>query len=317
MKIVVLDGFALNPGDLSWSSLENIGETIIYDRTRKEDIIKRVGDAEIIFTNKTLLLRDTLEQLPKVKYIGVLATGYNVVDIQAAKELGITVTNIPDYGTKMVAQYVFSLLLEICNHVGKHNEEVKKGEWFKSKDFCFWKYPLVELTEKKIGIIGMGRIGQEVTKIAQAFGMKVLAYSTRPNKANASETLEYVDLDSLFARADIISLHCPLTEVTKGLINKISVEKMKDGVMIINTARGPLIVEDDLAEALKTGKVAAAAVDVLSTEPPKEDNPLIHTPNCIVTPHIAWASKEARERLMSIAVNNLINFLQGHPVNVI
>ena len=260
---------------------------------------------------------NTLKNLPKLQYIGVLATGYNVVDVKAAKDLGIVVTNIPTYGTTAVAQFVFALLLEICHHVGEHSEAVRKGAWSNCQDFCFWNYPLIELAGKKMGIIGMGRIGQATAKIAQALGMYVLANDSYKNEAFVSDTFQYVELDQLYAEADVISLHCPLFDSTMGMINKESIHKMKDGVIIINTSRGPLIVEQDLADALNSGKVAGAAVDVVSTEPAKMDNPLISAKNCLITPHIAWAPKESRERLMDIAVDNLNKFLQKTPTNVV
>jgi glycerate dehydrogenase len=317
MKIIVLDGYTLNPGDLTWDALRNMGELVVYDRTSANEIVERIGSAEIVFTNKTPLSRETLEKVPSVKYIGVLATGYNVVDTRAAKELGIVVTNIPTYGTMAVAQFVFALLLEICHHVWSHNEEVKRGVWTNCPDFCFWNYPLIELAGKTIGIIGFGRIGQAVAKIAQGFGMKVLAYDAYQNKALEDGNVKYVELDELLANSNVISLHCPLFENTKGMINKNTIAKMKDGVMIINTSRGPLVQEDDLAEALNSGKVSGAAVDVVSTEPIKMNNPLLAAKNCIITPHIAWAPQESRARLMAIAVENLKAFLAGNLVNVV
>ncbi|SET16805.1 glycerate dehydrogenase [Natronincola peptidivorans] len=322
MKIVVLDGYTLNPGDLSWEELEKFGDLTVYDRTSydlggQDLVVKRVGDAEIVFTNKTPLTKEAMDQMPNLKYIGVLATGYNVVDVAAAKEKGIAVTNIPTYGTTAVSQMTFALLLEMCHHVGHHSEEVKKGAWTNNPDWCFWNYPLIELAEKTIGIIGFGRIGQEVGKIAQAFGMKVLAYDSYPNKRLESSTLKYADLEELLAESDVISLHCPLFESTQGIINKNTIEQMKDDVMIINTSRGPLIVEEDLAEALNNGKIAGAAVDVVSSEPIKGDNPLLKAKNCIITPHISWAPKESRGRLMEIAVENLKRFLESNPVNVV
>ena len=317
MKIVVLDGYTLNPGDLTWERLEKLGELTVYDRTAEDEILQRIGDAEIIYTNKTPLTRDTFEKAPQIKYVGVLATGYNVVDVEAAKEKGIPVTNIPTYGTTAVAQMTFALLLEMCHHVWVHSEEVKKGAWTNASDFCFWNYPLIELGGKTMGLIGYGRIGQAVGAIAQAFGMNVLAYDEYPNKALENAAMKYAALDELLAASDIVSLHCPLFESTKGIINKDSIAKMKEGVMIINTSRGPLIAEEDLAEALNSGKVAGAAVDVLSVEPATMDNPLMTAKNCIITPHIAWAPKESRERLMNIAVDNLEQYLAGHSVNVV
>ena len=317
MKIVVLDGFTLNPGDLNWKGLEALGELTVYDRTPAEQISERIGDAEIIFTNKTPLSRETFIKHPNIKYVGVLATGYNVVDTQAAKESGVIVTNIPTYGTTAVAQFTFALLLEICHHVWEHSESVKKGEWTKCPDFCFWNYPLMELAGKTMGIIGFGRIGRSVAAIAQAMGMKVLAYDSYKDASAENENIRYAEFDELLAKSDIISLHCPLFDSTKGIINKENIEKMKDGVILINTSRGPLIVEEDLASALNSGKVAAAAVDVVSTEPIREDNPLLKAKNCIITPHIAWAPKESRERLMNIAVDNLASFLKGKVINAV
>lgn len=317
MKIVVLDGCTLNPGDLSWSRLEKLGELVVYDRTPDEKIAERLKDADIVFTNKTVLTRETLKSFPKIKYIGVLATGYNVVDIDAAKDLGIKVTNVPTYGTDAVAQFVFALLLELCHHVGEHSEAVHKGAWSRSPDFCFWLHPLVELKDKTMGIIGFGRIGQKTAELAEAFGMKVLAYDLYVNKNLETENIKIVDLDELLRNSDIISLHCPLTSDTRQIINKESIGKMKDGVKIINTARGPLINENDLAEALKFGKVSGAALDVLSIEPAEPDNPLLGLKNCIITPHIAWAPKESRARLLDIAIDNLESFLGGKPVNVV
>lgn len=317
MKIVVLDGYTLNPGDLTWQGLEALGELKVYDRTPEDKVVERIGEAEIVFTNKTALTRAIFGKTPNIKYIGVLATGYNVVDIEAAKEFEIKVTNIPTYGTTAVAQYVFALLLEMCHHVGEHSNRVKEGEWSKCPDFCFWNYPLVELANKTMGIVGLGRIGYATANIAKAFGMKVLAYDNYPNKDLEDENLKFVSLDELFAEADVISLHCPLFDSTKGIINKKNIAKMKDGVFLINTSRGPLIVEEDLVDALNNGKVAGAAVDVVSTEPIKRDNPLLKAKNCLITPHIAWAPKESRERLMNIAVDNLKAFIEGKPVNVV
>jgi glycerate dehydrogenase len=317
MKIVVLDGYTLNPGDLSWAELEKLGELTVYDRTPEDKVLDRIGDAKIVYTNKTPMTRETFCKAPNIKWVGVLATGYNIVDVKAAKERGIPVTNIPSYGTTAVAQMVFALLLEICHHVWEHSEAVKKGEWTNNKDFCFWKYPLIELAGKTMGIIGYGRIGQATGRIAQAMGMKVLAYDRHENKELESRTMRYVGLDKLLKESDVISLHCPLFESTKGIINRETIAKMKDGVILINTSRGPLVVEEDLAEALNSGKIYAAAVDVVSTEPIPMDNPLISAKNIIITPHIAWAPKESRQRLMDIAVDNLKAFLNGQPVNVV
>ncbi len=319
MKIVVLDGYTLNPGDLSWGELKKFGDLTVYDRTEKDTdkIVKAIGTAEVIFTNKTPLPKEVLEQIPSVRYIGVLATGYNVVDIVAAKDLGIVVTNIPTYGTIAVGQMTFALILELCHHVGDHNQAVKKGEWSACPDFCFWNTPLIELAGKTIGIIGFGRIGQATAKIALAFGMKVLFNDISQTAEIAGENCQFADLDDLLAKADIISLHCPLLESTQGIINKNNIAKMKDGVMIINTSRGPLVVENDLSEALSSGKIGGAALDVVTTEPIDINNVLLKAKNCILTPHIAWAPKESRIRLMNTAVDNLKAFLDGIPQNVV
>ncbi|MDY0289895.1 MAG: D-2-hydroxyacid dehydrogenase [Sphaerochaeta sp.] len=312
--IVVLDGYTLNPGDLSWDGFSELGDLTVYDRTDPEDILSRIGNADIVITNKTPLTKETLDKAPAIRYIGVLATGYNVVDIQAAKKKAIPVCNIPTYGTDAVAQFVFALLLDITSHVAHHSDEVKKGRWTESPDFCFWDKPLMELLGKTIGIIGYGRIGQATGRIAKAFGMQVLAYDGYPI-ANADCT--YVKLDELYSQSDVIALHCPLTAETEGIINSMSIAKMKDGVIILNNSRGPLIVEQDLADALNTGKVYAAGLDVVSSEPIRADNPLLTAKNCIITPHISWAPKESRTRLMGIAVDNLKSFLDGKPVNVV
>jgi len=322
MKAVVLDGYTLNPGDLSWDKLKELCDLTVYDRTAYDacglnEIVKRVGAADIVFTNKTPLSAEAITAMSKLKYIGVLATGYNVVDIKIAKQRGIVVTNIPTYGTNAVSQMAIALLLELCHHVGVHNEAVKKGEWASNPDWCFWKYPLVELAGKTIGIIGFGRIGQATARIAQALGMNVLAFDSYPLKEIESATLRYVELDELIAKADVISLHCPLLESTKGIINKNNIAKMKTGVMIINNSRGPLVMEKDLAEALNGGKVGGAALDVVSTEPINSDNPLLQAKNCIITPHISWAPKESRQRLMDIVINNLCQYIAGSPINVV
>jgi len=319
MKIVVLDGYTENPGDLDWKGLEALGELTVYDRTPYDapSIIDRIGDAEIIYVNKVPITREVLEACPTVKFIGVLATGYNVVDTAAAKEKGVVVCNIPTYGTDAVGQFAIALLLEVCHHIGHHSQEVKAGRWSNNQDWCFWDYPLIELAGKTMGIIGFGRIGQCTGRIAQALGMKLLVYDAYKNPELESDTCKYVELDELLAGADVISLHCPLFPDTMGIINKENIAKMKDGVIIINNSRGPLIVEEDLVEALESGKVAAAAVDVVSTEPIKGDDPLLKAPNCIITPHISWAPKESRKRLMDIAVDNLAQFLAGTPVNVV
>jgi glycerate dehydrogenase len=322
MKIVVLDGYTLNPGDISWENMEKFGELKVYDRTSydligEDLVIERVGDAEAVFTNKTPISKNALKKMPNLKFIGVLATGFNIVDVDAAKEAGIVVTNIPTYGTDAVSQMAIALLLEICHHVGEHSSSVKRGEWANNQDWCYWNYPLIELAGKTMGIIGYGRIGQGTGRIAQALGMKVFAYDQYKNQSLESDTMKYVEIDELMAKSDVITLHCPLFESTEGMINKNTISKMKDNVIIINNSRGPLIVEEDLAEALNSGKVGAAAVDVVSTEPIKMDNPLLKAKNCIITPHISWAPKESRTRLMDIAIENLKQFLEGNPVNVV
>ena len=317
MKIVVLDGYTLNPGDISWEGMEAFGDLTVYDRTKAEDVAERIGDAEVVYTNKTPITKETLDACPNVKFIGVLATGYNIVDTAAAKEKGIPVSNIPTYGTAAVSQFAIGLLLELCHHIGEHSDAVKAGEWTSNPDWCFWKYPLVELDGKTMGIIGFGRIGQDTGKIAQALGMKVLAYDSFPKKELESETCHYADLDTVLGESDVIALHCPLFPDTEGIINKDTIAKMKDGVMIINNSRGPLIVEQDLRDALDSGKVAGAAVDVVSTEPIQMDNTLIGAKNVIITPHISWAPKESRQRLMDIAVDNLKYYVDGKPQNVV
>jgi glycerate dehydrogenase len=317
MKIVVLDGYTENPGDLSWEGLEQLGDLTVYDRTDEKDILERIEDAEAVITNKTPLSAETIAACDKMKYIGVLATGYNVVDIDEAKKQGIPVANIPTYGTAAVAQYAIALLLEICHHVWHHSETVHAGKWTKSPDFCYWDYPLIELDGKTMGIIGFGRIGQNVANIANALGMKVLAFDAYKNPDLEHEMCSYAELDELLRLSDVISLHAPLFPETEGIINKNSIAKMKDGVIILNNSRGQLIVEEDLKDALESGKVAAAGLDVVSSEPIKADNPLLAAENCIITPHISWAPKETRQRLMNIAVDNLKAFLDGKPVNIV
>ena len=317
MKIVVLDGYTLNPGDLSWDGLEKCGELTVHERTAPAQVMDRLAGAEIVFTNKTPLTEAHFAANPQIRFVGVLATGYNVVDIAAAKARQIPVCNIPTYGTMAVAQFATALMLELCHRVGRHAESVKAGDWSRGSDFCYWLNPLIELDGKTLGIVGFGRIGQAFGKIAQAFGMKILAVDEYPNTALESDTLRYVTLDELYANADVISLHCPLFENNRGMINQAAIAKMKPGVLILNTSRGPLINEADLVEGLKSGRVAGAAVDVLSSEPPQADNPLLSAPNCLVTPHIAWATKEARSRLMNIAVENLNAFLRGKAQNVV
>lgn len=317
MKIVVLDGYTLNPGDLSWEDLKEAGNLTVYDRTPDEKILERSQGADILIINKTPLGEDILALLPDLKYIGVLATGYNVVDIEAAKKRKVIVTNIPGYSTKSVAQMAFALLLELCHHVQDHSNTVRSGVWSESKDFCFWNYPLIELDGKTMGIIGFGRIGQQVADIAAAFGMNIVAFSRHRNDQSHRDNFKWCDLDELLENSDVVSLHCPLFPETKGIINKESLGRMKSTAFLINTSRGPLVVDEDLADALNSGVIAGAGLDVLSVEPPDRNNPLLTAKNCIITPHIAWAAKEARIRLMNIAVENLKAFLSGNPVNVV
>ena len=308
MKIVILDGYTENPGDLSWDGFAALGELTVYEHTPVDAIITRIGDAEIVITNKTPMTAQTFDACPQIRYVGVLATGYNVVDVEAARQRSIVVTNVPTYGTMAVAQHTFALLLELCHHVGAHNAAVQQGRWTNGRDFCFWDDPLTELSGKTLGVIGYGRIGQAVANIARAFGMQVLACSAHGGEGQVS-------LDAVIAQSDVISLHCPLTRENERFINRETIARMKDGVMIVNTARGQLIDEDDLREALLSGKIAGAAVDVASAEPIRADNPLLGLRNCIITPHIAWAPKESRQRLMDVAVSNLASFLRGEPVN--
>lgn len=316
MEIVVLDGHTENPGDLSWSGLEALGKLTVYERTPAEEIVKRIGGASVVVTNKTPISRQTMDACPNIRFITILATGYDVVDIAAAKEKGIAVSNIPSYGTDAVGQFAIALLLEIANRVGHHDAAVKQGHWETSADWCFWDYSLMELSGKTMGIVGFGRIGQATGRIAKALGMRVLANDKFPN--DSGKTLaEYVGLDDLFAQSDVIALHCNLTPETKGIIRAETIAKMKDGVIIINNSRGPLVEERDLADALNSGKVYAAGLDVASTEPIRGDNPLLQAKNCIITPHISWAPVECRQRIMDITVGNLEAFLKGCPVNVV
>lgn len=318
MKIVVLDGYTENPGDLSWEGLRQLGELTVYDRTTGgvAETIERIGDAQAVYTNKTPLPREVFEACPSIRFVGVLATGYNVIDIRAARERNIPVANVPSYGTDAVGQFAIGLLLEICHHIGHHNQAVHEGAWEKNPDWCFWDYPLIELAGKTMGIVGFGRIGQATGRMAKALGMRVIAndkYESESGRAIAA----YVDRETLFRESDVIALHCPLFPDTEGLINRENIGKMKDGVIILNNSRGQLVVEKDLAEALNSGKVYAAGLDVVSTEPIKGDNPLLRAKNCIITPHISWAPKESRARLMEIAVGNLRAFLEGETVNVV
>jgi glycerate dehydrogenase len=317
MKIVVLDGHALNPGDLSWEPLRTIGELQVFDRTPADQVVAHAHDAEIVFTTRTRLPAQILRQLKKTRYIGVLFTGYDVVDVKAARELNIAVTNIPTYATSSTAEFTFALLLELCHHVGLHGEATRAGEWSRSRDFSFWKTPLVELAGKAMGIIGLGRIGQRVAEIALAFEMRVIAADEVRSEVPDWPKFRWCEVDELLTQADVVSLHCPLLPQTQGIINSRSLALMKPSSFLINASRGPLVIEQDLADALNNGRVAGAAVDVLSSEPPSPDNPLLRARNCIVTPHIAWATKEARTRLLNIAIANVRAFLDGHPVNLV
>ena len=318
MKIVVLDGYTENPGDLSWAPIAELGDLTVYDRTPSDDavIAERIGDAEAVFTNKCPIRKPVMDACPHLRFISVLATGYNIVDCDYAREKGISVSNVPTYGTAAVGQFAIALLLEICSHVAHHSEEVHKGRWETSPDWCFWDYPLIELAGKTMGIIGFGKIGQTTGKIANALGMTVLASGSRETE-EGRRIAEYVDRDTLFAKSDVIVLHCPLFPETAGMINRSSIAKMKDGVILINNSRGQLVVEEDLAEALNCGKIAAAGLDVVSTEPIRANNPLLTAKNCLITPHISWAPKEARERILSCSVNNLKAYMEGAPINVV
>jgi glycerate dehydrogenase len=317
MKIIVLDGHTLNPGDLSWEKLNTLGEVVIYDRTPSDKILERSAGAEVLITNKTPLTEETINHLPNLKYIGVLATGYNVVDTIAAKKRNIIVTNVPAYSTISVAQLVFALLLELCHHVQKHSDSVMVGKWAKSADFCYSDFPLIELSGKTMGIIGFGNIGKKVADIATVFGMNIIAASRHHTDQSDRKNFRWAEINELLELADVISIHCPLTPETKGLINSESLKRMKSSAFLINTSRGPVVVEHDLADALNKGIIAGAGIDVLSNEPPAKDNPLFKAKNCLITPHIAWATKEARIRLMDIAVNNLAAFINGKPINIV
>lgn len=320
MKIVVLDGYTENPGDLDWEEIRRLGTDFrVYDRTKNDPrlILERIKEAEAVYTNKTPLEREVLLKARNLRFIGVLATGFNIVDLEAAKERGITVCNIPSYGTEAVGQFAIALLLEICHHIGHHDRAVHEGRWSESPDWCFWDYPLIELSGKTMGIIGFGRIGQCTGRIAQALGMRVLACDRYQNPALVSETCRYGSLEEVLAESDVIALHCPLTADTEKIINKENIRKMKDGVILINNSRGALVDEEALCEALRSGKVAAAGLDVVSSEPISADNPLLSAPHCIITPHISWASRESRARLMGIAAENLRAFQAGNPQNVV
>lgn len=317
MKIVVLDGYAANPGDLCWDELKALGECTIYDRTAPQEVLARAKDAEVLLTNKTVLSREHIEALPALKYIGVLATGYNIVDVDAARQRGVVVTNIPAYSTDSVAQMVFAHLLNIAQQVQHHSEEVHRGRWTKSPDFCFWDTPLIELRDKKLGIVGLGNTGQQTARIALGFSMKVMAYTSKPATQLPAEIQKADSLDQLFAECDVVSLHCPLNASTQSLVDARRLALMKPTAILINTARGPLVDEQALADALNEGRIYAAGLDVLSTEPPRADNPLLTARRCYITPHIAWASTAARERLMHIMLENLRAWMKGETINCV
>lgn len=316
MEIVVLDGYTENPGDLSWAPIEALGKLTVYDRTPAADVVARIGTADVVITNKTPVSRETMNACPNIRYIGLLATGYDVVDVAAAKEKGIVVCNVPSYGTDAVGQFAIALLLEIANRVGHHADAVAAGRWESSVDWCFWDYPLMELSGKCMGIIGFGRIGQATGRIAKALGMQVLAHDTHQSDSGKA-IAEYVALDALLAESDVIALHCNLTPETRNIVRTENINKMKQGVIILNNSRGPLIAEQDLADALNSGKVHAAGLDVVSVEPIRADNPLLHAKNCLITPHMSWASVECRKRIMDIAAKNITAFATGSPVNVV
>ena len=319
MKIVVLDGYAENPGDLSWDEIAALGTLTVYDRTSFTDeaeIIERIGDAEVVVTNKTPVSRRVIDSCPSMKLIAVIATGYNVVDCGRAKEKGVLVANVPSYGTAAVGQFAVALLLEICCRVGHHDRTVHEGKWENCSDWCYWDYPIIELAGKTMGIIGFGRIGRQTGRIARAMGMDAIAYDGSPTE-EGRKIARYVQLDELLGRSDVIALHCPLLPDTKEIINRSSIAKMKDGVIIINNGRGPLVNERDLADALNCGKVYAAGVDVVSSEPIRSDNPLLTAKNCIITPHISWAAKESRQRIMDCTAENITAYMEGRPINIV
>jgi glycerate dehydrogenase len=317
MNITVLDGYALNPGDLSWGAFEAFGKVTVYDRTPPDKVTERAKDAEILIVNKVRMTAEVMDKLPLLRYIGVLATGYDVIDCVHAHKKGVTVTNIPAYGTEAVAQFTFALLLELCHRAGAHGESVKSGKWTACPDFCYWNYPLAELAGKTFGAIGFGKIGRRAAEIAAAFGMKIIAYDEHKGNFIGGAAFSWETLDGVFSNADVLSLHCPLFPNTKGIINAANLAKMKRTAFLINTARGGLVCEQDLADALNNGVIAGAGLDVLSKEPPDAGNPLLKAKNCIITPHIAWAAKESRQRLMDAAADNLKSFLAGTPVNAV
>jgi len=319
MKIVVLDGYTVNPGDLNEEALHQLGQLTIYDRTDRNDmaeIIRRIGDAEVVVTNKTPITPEIIDACPTMRFIAVQATGYNVVDIDYARQKGIPVSNVPVYGTRAVSQFTIALLLEICHRIGHHSETVHNGKWEQSIDFCYWDYPLIELEGKTFGMIGCGKIGQQTARIAAALGMRVITYDLRPKDAGRA-VAEYVDFDTLLRESDVLSIHMPLLPFNTGIINRETIAKMKDGVIFLNTSRGQMVVEQDLADALNSGKVAAAGLDVVSTEPIRGDNPLLQAKNCFITPHMAWGAIESRQRIMDTTVANIRGYQQGEPVNVV
>lgn len=316
MKIVVLDGYAANPGDISWEPLQQLGECVIYDRTSPAELMERAAGAEVLLTNKVVLTAETMKALPQLKYIGVLATGYNIVDVKAAAELGITVTNIPAYSTYSVAQMVFAHLLNITQHVAQHAEAVRQGRWSSNPDFCFWDYPLIELMGLKIGLVGLGNTGMATARIALAMGMEVHAFTSKAQESLPAGIVKS-ELDDLFRECDVVSLHCPLTDTTKHMVNAERLALMKPTAIVINTGRGPLVNDQDVADALNEGRIYAFGADVMTQEPPKADNPLLSAKNCFLTPHVAWATTAARIRLMDIAVANVKAFQAGEPQNVI
>ena len=317
MKIVVLDGYPLNPGDVSWKQVEQLGEVVVFDRTSPAQIVPRAAGADIVLTNKVPLDGGTLKQLPDLKYIGVMATGFNIIDLRVASEQGIVVTNVPTYSTRSVAQFTFALILELCHHVQYHSDSARGGRWASVSDFSYWDFPLMELAGKTFGIVGFGTIGRRAGELALAFGMKVLASSRSRKDGLENAASSWADTDDIFRQSDIVSLHCPLTPETAGLVNRKRLDTMKPTALLINTSRGGLVVEEDLAEALNNGRIAGAGLDVLSEEPPRMDNPLLHASNCLVTPHIAWATHEARSRLMGTVARNIMQFIAGTPENVV
>ncbi len=317
MKIVVLDYPRENPGEINWTEFDKLGEVTRYNGTKSDEVVERIGDAEAVFLNKTVITEEMLKQCPNLKFISVIATGYNTVDVEAAKKLGIAVSNVPSYGTEAIGQHAVALLLEITNHVGYHDGEVRKGRRNNERDWCFWDYPSIELENKTIGIIGLGRIGQITSRVAQAFGMKVLAFDSYRNENLVNENCSYADLDTVLANSDVIALHCPLFAETENMINKDTIAKMKDGVIIINNSRGALIDEQALADALNSGKVYAAGLDAVRNEPISMDNPLLNAKNCFITPHISWAAVECRQRLIDYSLDNLVSYINGTPKNIV